>query len=115
MERFFSEEFRRDHAPEVDNVRARFLTLNAEGYAGCCCAIRDMALLDRVAKITAPTLIVGGTLDVATPFEGHGAEIQKRMQQAQVRMMPAAHIAPVEMPDAFATILRDFLSGVPHA
>jgi 3-oxoadipate enol-lactonase/4-carboxymuconolactone decarboxylase len=111
MERFFSEGFRRDHAPEVETIRAHFLALNAEGYAGCCAAIRDMALLDKIAKIAVPTLIIAGSKDVATPFEGHGSEIQKRIAQAQVKMMPAAHIAPVEMPDAFAAILRDFLSG----
>lgn len=115
MERFFSEDFRRDHAPEAEIIRAHFLALNAEGYAGCCAAIRDMTLLDRIGKITAPTLIVCGSRDIATPFEGHGAEILKRMAQAKVRIVPAAHIAPVEMPDAFAVLLRDFLSGVPHA
>jgi 3-oxoadipate enol-lactonase/4-carboxymuconolactone decarboxylase len=111
MERFFSEDFRRDHAAEVETIRAHFLALNAEGYAGCCAAIRDMALLDKIAKIAAPTLIIAGSKDVATPFEGHGSEIQKRIAQAQIKMIPAAHIAPVEMPDAFAAILRDFLSG----
>lgn len=115
MARFFSEEFRRDHAPQVQTIRDHFLRVNAEGYAGCCAAIRDMALLDRIAQIAAPTLIIGGSKDVATPFEGHGSEIRKRMAQAQVRMMPAAHIAPVELPDAFAVILRDFLSGEIHA
>lgn len=115
MERFFSADFRRAHAAEVETVRAHFLALNAQGYAGCCAAIRDMALLDRIAQIAAPTLIIGGSKDVATPFEGHGSEIRKRMAQAQVRMMPAAHIAPVELPDAFAVILRDFLSGEIHA
>jgi 3-oxoadipate enol-lactonase/4-carboxymuconolactone decarboxylase len=115
MERFFSAEFRRDHAPVVETIRAHFLALDPGGYAGCCCAIRDMALRDKITKIIAPTLIIAGSKDVATPFEGHGSEIQKRIMQARVEMMPAAHIAPVELPDVFAAILCDFLSGVPHA
>jgi 3-oxoadipate enol-lactonase/4-carboxymuconolactone decarboxylase len=115
MERFFSEDFRRDHAAEVETIRAHFLALNAGGYAGCCAAIRDMVLMDKIAKIAGPTLIIAGSKDVATPFEGHGSEIQKRIAQAQVKMMPAAHITPVEMPGVFAAILCDFLSGDAHA
>jgi 3-oxoadipate enol-lactonase/4-carboxymuconolactone decarboxylase len=110
MMRFFSEEFRRDHTGEVDAIRARFLALDADGYAGCCAAIRDMNLLDRIAHITAPTLIITGSKDVATPFEGHGSEIRKHIAQAAVTMMPVGHIAPVERPDVFAALVTDFLS-----
>jgi 3-oxoadipate enol-lactonase/4-carboxymuconolactone decarboxylase len=113
--RFFSEEFRRDHASEVQAIRDKFLRLNREGYAGCCVAIRDMALLDSIARIAAPTLVIAGSKDIATAFEGHGSEILKRIPGAQLKMMPAAHIAPVEMPDIFAAIVTTFLSGVLHA
>lgn len=115
MARFFSDDFRRDHAQEVDAVRARFLDLDPEGYAGCCAAIRDMDLLDRIARITVPTLIIAGSKDAATPFEGHGSEIAKKITQAKVSMMPAAHLAPVERPDLFAALVTDFLSGVADA
>lgn len=113
MARFFSEDFRRDHAPQVNAVRERFLSLDPEGYAGCCAAIRDMNLLDRIELIAQPTLIIAGDKDAATPFEGHGSEIRKRIAQATVSMIPAAHIAPVEKPDLFAALVTDFLSGVP--
>lgn len=115
MARFFSEEFCRDHAGEVAAIRARFLRLDPEGYAGCCAAIRDMNLLERITQIAAPTLIIAGDKDIATPFEGHGSEIARKIAQAAVRMMPAAHLAPVEKPDLFAALVTDFLSGVPGA
>ena len=115
MARFFSEDFCRDHAEEVAAIRARFLRLNPEGYAGCCAAIRDMNLLDRIAEISAPTLIIAGSKDIATPFEGHGGEIAKKIAQATVGIMPAAHLAPVERPDLFAALVTDFLSKVPGA
>ena len=115
MARFFSEEFRRDHAPQVQTIRDHFLRVNAEGYAGCCAAIRDMTLLDKVAGIAAPTLIIAGSRDIATPFEGHGSEILKRIPGAQLQMMPAAHIASVEMPGPFAALVTAFLSGASHA
>ena len=111
MERFFSEHFRSEHAVEVDVIRAHFLGLDAQGYAGCCAAIRDMALLGKIAAIHKPTLVIGGEEDVATPFKGHGSEIQKRIKGAGAKMLPAAHIAPVEVPLAFASAVTDFLSG----
>jgi 3-oxoadipate enol-lactonase/4-carboxymuconolactone decarboxylase len=114
MARFFSEDFRRDHAPEIRTIRDHFLRLDAEGYAGCCAAIRDMALLDRIAGIAAPSLVIAGSEDVATPFEGHGSEILRRIPGAQLEMMPAAHIAPVEMPGPFAAIVTAFVSGASH-
>lgn len=115
MARFFSDDFRREHAPEAQAIRDHFLRLNPEGYAGCCAAIRDMALLDTIAGIAAPTLVIAGSKDIATPFEGHGSEILKRIPDAGLEMMPAAHLAAVEMPGAFAAKVTAFLSGVRHA
>jgi len=115
MTRFFSEEFRRDHVAEVEAIRSRFLKLDAEGYAGCCAAIRDMDLLDRIAGIHAPTLIIAGTKDAATPFDGHGSEIRKRIAQAAVSIVPTGHIAPVEKPEMFAALMTDFLSAAGKA
>jgi len=114
MMRFFSEEFRRDHAAKVDDIRTRFLKLDAEGYAGCCAAIRDMDLLERIARITAPTRIIAGSRDEATPFEGHGGEIRKRIGHADVGTVSAGHIAPVEQPEIFAGLVTEFLAKVPQ-
>lgn len=111
MARFFSDHFRRDHAAEVETIRAHFLKLNPQGYAGGCAAIRDMALRDKISAIRKPTLIIAGEEDVATPFEGHGSEIEKRIAGARVQILPAAHIAPVEVPAAFAAAVNEFLSG----
>lgn len=115
MERFFSAEFRRDHEAVVQDIRQTFLGLNPQGYAGCCAAIRDMDLLGRIADIAAPTLVICGDKDVATPCEGHGAEIQQRIVEARLESLPAAHIAPVEMPEDFTGILKRFLAGVADA
>jgi 3-oxoadipate enol-lactonase/4-carboxymuconolactone decarboxylase len=115
MARFFSDRFRLEHAAEAGAVRARFLDLDPKGYAGCCAAIRDMALLDRISAIRKPTLIIVGEEDVATPFRGHGDEIEKRIAGAEVTMLATAHIASVEAPAAFAAAMTGFIAGASHA
>jgi 3-oxoadipate enol-lactonase/4-carboxymuconolactone decarboxylase len=73
-----------------------------------------MALLDRIAAIATPTLVIAGDHDIATPFYGHGDKIQGRIVGARAAMMPCAHLAPVELPASFAAQLKTFLSGERH-
>jgi 3-oxoadipate enol-lactonase/4-carboxymuconolactone decarboxylase len=114
MARFFTETFRHNHPDVVEDVRAMFLKTDPSGYASCCAAIRDMALLDRIAAIATPTLVIAGDHDIATPFYGHGDKIQGRIVGARAAMMPCAHLAPVELPASFAAQLKTFLSGERH-
>ena len=109
MARFFSETFRHHHPDTVEDVRARFLKINPSGYAGCCAAIRDMALLDKIAAIAVPTLVIAGNCDVATPFHGHGDKIQGRIAGARAAIMSCGHLAPMELPAAFAAQLKTCL------
>ncbi len=47
--------------PEAEaHLRALIEAVPAEGYAGCCEAIRDMDLRPRLASIEAPTLVLAG-------------------------------------------------------
>jgi 3-oxoadipate enol-lactonase/4-carboxymuconolactone decarboxylase len=110
MERLFSEKFRHDHLHQVQTLRAQLLRMDPQGYAGCGAAIRDMALLEQISRILVPTLLVVGESDISTPFNDHGKEIQKRVTKIEIRSMPTAHMAPVEMPRAFAEIVMTFLS-----
>jgi 3-oxoadipate enol-lactonase len=52
-------------------VAAMLLATDPEGYAGCCAAIRDMDLRDRLQSVQAPTLVVSAADDPAAPPE-HG-------------------------------------------
>jgi 3-oxoadipate enol-lactonase / 4-carboxymuconolactone decarboxylase len=108
MPRFFSERFRRDHASEVDAIRSRFLSVDPQGYARSCAAIRDMALLDKLSAIRKPTLVIAGTEDVATPFSEHGNKIQERIKGARASLLPAGHLAPLEVPADFARAIIKF-------
>ena len=65
MTRWFTPAF---HASaEAAALRERFVANPAEGYAACCLAIGAMDLRPSNAAIDAPTLIIAGAEDPATP------------------------------------------------
>ncbi len=99
IERWFAPAFRAEN-PEVVGKMARTLReTDPGGYAGCCAAIRDMDLRDRLPSIAAPTLVVSGAEDPATPPE-HGRLIRDVTPGARFEVVPdAAHIANVERPE----------------
>jgi 3-oxoadipate enol-lactonase len=94
-----------------ETVRRQLLTMDAEGYAGCGAAIRDMDLADRIAGLTCPTLVVTGTRDTSTPLEGHGDHLLSRIPGATHVALKAAHLAPLEAPDALAGVITSFLES----
>jgi 3-oxoadipate enol-lactonase/4-carboxymuconolactone decarboxylase len=109
LERFFSHQFRGSHPDEVATVRANLLAMNPDGYAGCGAAIRDMDLVARLPEIRVPTLVIGGSKDISTPFAGHGEVLLEAIPGAQGHMLPAAHLACLEAPTAFAGAVIRFL------
>ena len=92
-------------------VRRQLLAMDAEGYAGCGAAIRDMELADRIGGIACPTLVVTGTRDTSTPFEGHGEHLLARIPGAAHVSLEAAHLAPLEAPEALASVITSFLKS----
>ena len=79
-------------------------------YAACCGAIERMDLRDRLPAITAPTLVIAGAQDAATPRE-HAERIVAGMSNASLAVLdPAAHLAPVEQPATFADLVVSHLS-----
>jgi 3-oxoadipate enol-lactonase len=66
-----------------------------EGYAGCCEAIAAMDLRPLLGSVTAPTLVIAGADDPATP-PWHGAAIASAIGGARLRVIRGgAHLANV--------------------
>jgi len=83
----------------VDAFRAEFERTDPGGYANCCAAIAGMDQRRTLAGITAPTLILAGADDPATPPE-HGRIIARGIGGARLEVIPAAaHLAPVSAPE----------------
>jgi 3-oxoadipate enol-lactonase len=109
-ERWFSPEFR-DRSPEVvERARARLETTAPEGYAGCCAAIRDADERADVRNITAPTLVIVGSLDPSTP-PAEGRCLAEAIPGARYAELPASHLSCLEAAEAFTSELIGFLGG----
>jgi 3-oxoadipate enol-lactonase len=97
--------------PQVrDRLRERLLATPREGYAGCCEALADMDLRPDLPSIDAPTLVIAGADDPATP-PAHGRLIADRIAGARFEVVAdAMHLANVEQPQAVGELLQSFLS-----
>jgi len=109
MERFFSPEFRSMHPGQVRAVEIALKAMDSRGYAGCAAAIRDMVLLNRLAWIDCPTLVVSGERDESTPFVGHGDQLLRQIHGAQHVAIDCGHLACIEQPEALAGVILDFV------
>src|SRR4051794_23012864 len=110
LERWLPREVR-DRNPDAErHLRDEIASTPAEGYAGCCAAIRDMDLRPRLASITAPTLVIAGPDDPPTPA-GKVRPLAKAVPDARyVEIQGAAHIANVSHPDAFSAAVLEHLA-----
>jgi 3-oxoadipate enol-lactonase len=110
MERWFTKEFRDRNPQAMARMREMFLATKSEGYIGCGEGIRNMDHRPLLAKVGAPTLVIAGNHDLATPLEANEF-IRRHIAGAQIAVLDAAHIANVEQPQIYADTVLKFLLG----
>ena len=109
--RWFTEAFIGSNPDVVEASRQSLVHTPAEGYAGCCEAIAAMDLRDRLAEIAAPTLVLAGAEDPATPPAPHAETIAAGVPGAALVVVPgASHLAPLSNPEACTPLLLEALS-----
>jgi 3-oxoadipate enol-lactonase len=109
VERWFTPHFRERNPATVAAYRAMLVATPPAGYVACCAAVRDMDQRDTVAAIRAPTLIIAGALDVATP-PAAAAELSRSIRGSRLITLDAAHLSNVEQPEAFNRAVLELLS-----
>jgi 3-oxoadipate enol-lactonase len=113
MGRWFTAGYRASH-PEVVSVYHRMLSATpADGYAGCCAAIRDADLREAITSIAAPTLVIAGREDPVTP-PADGESMRNSIPGARLAVLDAAHIANVEQARAYNDLVSSFISQQPR-
>jgi len=109
LERWLTDGFREREPGTTAQVRAMLASTPAQGYAGCCGVIERMDLVDQLGAITAPTLVVVGAQDPATPPE-HGERIAAAVRGAGLEVVEdCAHLAAVEQPETISQLLAGHL------
>lgn len=110
MQRWFTERFRRAESEVVERMRATLLRVPVAGYLGCCAALRDADLLDLAARVQAPSLVVTGTFDVATP-PAAGQALANAIPRARLIELDAAHLSNVECAPQFTRAVLEFFEA----
>ena len=105
--RWFTPGFIAREPQAVERLKTLVRNTPIDGYIGCCEAIRDMDHREILHKISAPTLIIAGKHDVATPVET-GEFIRDRIPGARMVVLDAAHISNVEQADRFSAEVLGF-------
>ncbi|MDQ1024440.1 3-oxoadipate enol-lactonase/4-carboxymuconolactone decarboxylase [Streptomyces umbrinus] len=86
-------------------------TADPDAYAACCDALAAFDIRERLPEIGAPTLLVTGREDPATP-PAHLREIADAVPGAALVEIPgASHLAPAQCPEAVLTALRAHFDG----
>ena len=114
LERWFGKKFRAEQPGAMAMWRAMLTRTTVEGYTGCCAAIRDTDLRDSTARLTLPTLAIGGDEDGSTPpdlvRETAGLILGARFELVR----GAGHLPCVEMPELTGGLIADFLKEAGH-
>lgn len=105
---WLTQNFQKNNPDETARMKEMMIATPVEGYISCCAAVRDMDHREIIKSITAPTLIIAGSKDMATNVEA--AEfIRDRIKGSKLAIVDAAHIANVEQADAYAKEVLNFL------
>ena len=111
MGRWFTKQAQASRPDKVALIQKMFAETNLDGYLACCTAIRNMDMRDCHPRIQAPTLVIVGLRDAATP-PAAGEEIQQRIAGAKLATIDASHLSNIGQPKAYADLVLNFLA--PH-
>lgn len=108
LQDWYSASYRAAHPEVIARTSEMLRATNAEGFAACCAAIRDMDQRADAEKIRVPALVVFGEHDMATPPSAARFLIES-IPGAEALELQAAHLSCVEAAGAFTKGVTDFL------
>ena len=106
---WFSERFRAEAPHTITVFRRMIESCSPTGYLGCCAALRDEDLRDRISAISCSVLCVASSGDVPTPPEGLHY-VHSQIADSRLLMLDAAHISNIEQMGDFNVALTRFLA-----
>ncbi|OHV32795.1 MULTISPECIES: alpha/beta fold hydrolase [Pseudofrankia] len=111
LDRWFSDGFRQEHPRLCEELLDRFARNDLPSYEATCRALGAFDLRDRVTEISAPTLVIVGSDDPATP-PSHAQDLCERIPGASLHVLRGArHLTPVERPEEVGGLLETFFTS----
>src|SRR5687767_5880708 len=109
-QRWFSDEFKAANPQVLQNVRNMTRGTTTLGYLGVTAAFLGLDIEEKLPQIKAPTLYISGAEDKLGGPPDLMEKLAKKVPGAQHRSVEkAAHIANIQNPARFNTVLGDFL------
>lgn len=110
VSRWVTPEYAAANPDRLAAFREIVLGCSAVGYAGCCLAIRDGQQTADLPRITAPTLVIGGAQDPATPPDAHQRPLAAGIPGARLAILsPGAHVVGLERADRVTELIIEHL------
>jgi 3-oxoadipate enol-lactonase len=111
LERWFTPGFREAQPELMAQIRRGLTDTSSEGYAGCCEALAALDLHPVLGSISAPTLVIAGAEDPATPPD-HGRAIADGIAGARFELIEgAAHLANIEKAEVVTPLITGFIDA----
>jgi 3-oxoadipate enol-lactonase len=98
---------------DTQGAREMLSRVDPEGYAACCEALAAFDVRDRLGEVRAPTLVIAGAEDIATPLD-HAETLAQGIPGAELVVVPgAAHLANLERPEPVTNAMLRHLERTP--
>ena len=98
-----------DSEQQMEAEPTVYHTMNGPNEFHVLGTLRSWTIIDRLDRVDAPTLVVAGEFDEATPATW--APFGERIRGARSHVFPgASHCTHLEQPDEFMAVIADFLA-----
>jgi len=109
--RWVSPGFAAENPARLDRLRRVFASTDPRGYAACCDAIGATDVTPMLSSIRAPTLVIGGRLDISTPV-GDAESLHSRIEGSSLVVLEgAAHLSNLDQAELFTAAVAQFLGA----
>ena len=109
LERWFSENFRKEREVELAGWRAMLTRTPEQGYLGTAAALRDTDYTEATRNLSLPVLCICGDEDGATPPEVVKATAALISGARYIEIEGAGHLPCIEAPDAVVAAITAFI------
>jgi 3-oxoadipate enol-lactonase len=109
MNMWLSARFKEANPARTQELVETFRTMSPQGFAGSCAVLRDSDRREDLADIRAPTLVIAGVEDGPMGAAAAQALVDAIAGARRADIPDAAHLSPIENPEAFNKAVLDFL------